>query len=352
VRYTPDLEQEIFAFSRAAWPNRPDHLVEVRWPWMFVQSARRLGVDPRVWLYRDGGRVVAHHGAIPVRLQAGSDVIDSAWFVDTMVLESHRSTAAGARLLIDSNDEFPVGLSLGQTEQMRTMALRLGWEQVAPLQTFVLLLRPHRVLGDKLHPLAAGVAGAGLNARRHLKRYLAGPRGGQLAVRTVDRFDARHDALWASVSREYGCAVVRDASYLNWKYVDRPGQRFLRLELLERGEVCGVAVWTIREPRGRYHYRRAYLVDLVAPQGDAAQLQAAVETACAHAAATGVDALGCYHMSARLTAALRACGFHLRDPRRYLLVDPGGLAGTALERVLGADHWFLTQGDSDVDRPW
>jgi acyl carrier protein len=352
VRYTPDLEQEIFAFSRAAWPNRPDHLVEVRWPWMFVQSARRLGVDPRVWLYRDGGRVVAHHGAIPVRLQAGSDVIDSAWFVDTMVLESHRSTAAGARLLIDSNDEFPVGLSLGQTEQMRTMALRLGWEQVAPLQTFVLLLRPQRVLGDKLHPLAAGVAGAGLNARRHLKRYLAGPRGGQLAVRTVDRFDARHDALWASVSREYGCAVVRDASYLNWKYVAQPGQHFVRLELLRAGEIVAVMVLALDEPGAIYRYRRALLVDLVVSPSDSATVLGLLDALCRHCDTAGVDAVVFHVINARLEALARAYGFMRREPTRFLLVRQCRASDAQRRQLLSAGSWLVTMGDSDIDRPW
>jgi hypothetical protein len=38
-------------------------------------------------------------------------------------------------------------------------------------------------------------------------------------------------------------------------------------------------------------------------------------------------------------------------PERFLLVDPGPLAGEALDRVLSPRSWYVTQGDSDIDRP-
>jgi hypothetical protein len=53
-----------------------------------------------------------------------------------------------------------------------------------------------------------------------------------------------------------------------------------------------------------------------------------------------------------LTNALRATAFHLRQPKRFLLVDPGSLSGRELEQVLTPANWFVTQGDSDIDRPW
>src|SRR5688572_32282386 len=48
--------------------------------------------------------------------------------------------------------------------------------------------------------------------------------------------------------------------------------------------------------------------------------------------------------------ALRDCGFHLRKPERFLLVNPGTLSGAARDGVLSAASWFVTQGDSDIDR--
>jgi hypothetical protein len=91
-------------------------------------------------------------------------------------------------------------------------------------------------------------------------------------------------------------------------------------------------------------------VDLVAPQSDPRLLQDVVYTASMHAAADA-DALICLHIGTALSNALGACGFFAREPERYLLADPGGLGEGERELLLAERSWFVTQGDSDIDRP-
>ena len=348
--YSADVEREAIEFQIRAWPHRSPSLIPSRWRWMFVESARRLGVPPQIWLHHDNGNVVAHMGAIPVRLKVGEAQFPTAWFVDTMVLEEYRPQALGSRLMVEAHNDQPFGLSLGQTAEMRAIQCRLGWKQVAPLQTAEFLVRAGNVLKGKLPAPFAWAAGLSVDASMALLRRLRPTR--RLDVRTIDRFDERHDRLWNEASRDLATAVVRDASYLNWKYVDQPGQDLLRIEILDGGEVKAVAVWMFRDRDANYRYRRAYLVDLVAPLSDPALMRDIIANACVTPMEAGADALLCLHVNARLTRALRGCGFHLRQPSRYLLVDPGPLSGDALDLVLSADSWFVTQGDSDIDRPW
>ena len=350
IGYRPELEDDIFAFQAQAWPHRNPDLIPSRWRWMIVESARRLGRAPIAWLHRDNGVIVGHMSAIPVSLKIGSEVRETAWCVETMVSESHRSRAVGSRLMLDARETLPFALSLGQTSEMRQICLRLGWRQIAPLQVAQRLERPENVLKGKLPAPAAWAAGLGLRATVAARQLLRKPV--QLRAAEVSRFDERHDHLWREASRDLTCAVVRDASYLNWKYVDQPGQEFIRLEVLDGDEVRAVAVWMLREPDGAYRYRRAYLVDLVAPLADEALVSQVVRAACAVPTDRGADSLLCMHIGLHLTRALRECGFTLRQPERFLLVDPGPLAGVALEHVLSADNWYVTQGDSDIERPW
>jgi hypothetical protein len=153
------------------------------------------------------------------------------------------------------------------------------------------------------------------------------------------------------MSREVGCAVVRDASYLNWKYVDQPGQLFHRLAVLEGGAVQAVAVWMMREADEHYRYRRAFLVDLVVPPSQNELVLRAIEAVCEAAAGAGADAVTCMHVGGWLTQALRQSGFLIRTPERFLLVLPGGLPPEARDAVLTESSWYATQGDSDIDRP-
>jgi acyl carrier protein len=349
-RYRADAESEILEFQSLAFPTRPRELSDARWRWMFVDSARRLNREPRFWVHRDGGRIVGQTGSIAVRLKVGEQQHDTGWLVDSMVLADHRSQAVGSRILVDAHDDQPLSLSLGQTAEVRQILYRLGWRQVGPLQIAQALVRPEQVLKGKLPTPAAWAASVGLRTANALRNAL-GERQ-PLRANPVDRFAERHDVLWADASSEVRCGVVRDASYLNWKYVDQPGQQFLRLELFDGQALRGVAVWMFRDADAVYRYRRAFLVDLVAPFGDEAVLVRVVKAAARVAADHGADALLCHHISTPLTRALRACGFHLRDPERYLLVDAGPLAGDAREALLTAEGWLVTQGDSDIDRPW
>jgi hypothetical protein len=139
---------------------------------------------------------------------------------------------------------------------------------------------------------------------------------------------------------------------LNWNYVEQPGQQFLRLELTCSGELKAIVVWSIREPDRAYRYRRAFLVDVVTALSDGPQLQSVITAACGAVTEHGPDALLCHHIDHRLTYALRRCGFHVRPPERFLLVDSGSLAGASLDRLLSQGSWFVTHGDSDIDRPW
>ena len=350
VGYDSGLEPEAFAFQEAAWPHRHRELIPPRWRWMFVESARRLGVPPRVWLHRADGRVVGHMGSIPVALQVRNRVLQTGWLVDTMVSDEHRRRGLGSRLMVQAHEDQPFSLSLGQTAEMREIQLRLGWQQIAPLEIAQLLIRPEHVLRGKLPKPAAMAAGLGLRASTAVRGLLRGK--SDVCVKPVARFGERHDTLWQTVSRTLACGVVRDAGYLNWKYVDQPGQRFERLEMFDGDRLIGVAVLAVRDPEATYLYRRALLVDVVASMGPDGDLERVIRAAASAAESLGADAMVCMHVGAALTRALKANGFTLRKPERVLLIDMGGLEPETQRTLLDGSGWLVTQGDSDIDRPW
>jgi len=147
------------------------------------------------------------------------------------------------------------------------------------------------------------------------------------------------------------CAVVRDSSFLNWKYVDQPGQCYVRVELVEHGLATGVVVLMFRDADHVYPYRRAFVVDLVAPLHDRDLLRRVVAVAVGAATERGADSLTCMHTIPRLTRALQSCAFRLRTPQRFLVVDAAKRPPSEAALLTSADAWHLTQGDSDIDRP-
>ncbi|TWU19987.1 type I polyketide synthase [Allorhodopirellula heiligendammensis] len=348
IGYSEAVEPALSNFLTQAFPDRPRDLVMPRWKWMFLESAQRLGVDPQVWLFQDGDKIVGHHGAQLVRFEIRGKQSTTAWLIETMVLESHRDRGVGTRLVIQSLEDMPFNLSLGQTENMRAILENLGWKRVAPLQTYLLAINPGRVLKGKLHPAAIPAASAWMRLRGKARRMLSPASSVHATVRQVTRYDARHDRLWEKVSGSYGCATVRDASFLNWKYVDQPGQSFTRLEILIDDELIACAVISIAESAPPYHYRRAFIVDLVVST-DPRDLQSAIHKTVEHCQGVGVDAVTMHVINNRIEQALESYGFLKRPSTRHLLIA----TDNSIDRqtLLEPHQWLITQGDSDIDRP-
>ena len=250
---------------------------------------------------------------------------------------------------------MPFALSLGQTEQMRTIQLRLGWEHVATMESWLLVIDPRRAFrgrvpqpGTRTATAAAGWAWA--RASRLLGRLGSSPR--RITWRTIDTFGPEHDVLWSSVRSQYGAAVVRDASYLNWKYVAQPGQHFRRVETRDNGQVSGVCVWTVHEPDDTHAYRRGWIIDAVVSHGDRDAVAALLRAVAEDAAGQRVDVLEFDIWARAMVPHLRRSGFIRGAKTRLLLIAAGGLDARAAAALRSPDAWYATRGDSDGDHPW
>ncbi|NOT27602.1 MAG: hypothetical protein HOP16_16065 [Acidobacteria bacterium] len=353
-RYSASLEDDIFAFQRAAFPTRREDLVEPRWRWMFLSSAARLGVEPMVWMYCNAEGVVAQQGAIPVRVRVGDTERVTGWFVETMTLESVRGKAIGPMLVAKAIQDLPFNLSLGQTPQMRELQFSLGWRQVCPMDTWTFVLNASRVLAGKVPNRPARAIAAAVLAARQRGQYFRGRRRLNWVpeVRVLDRFDATHDRLWETVKAQFPCAVVRDSSYLNWKYVEQPGQDFIRVDIRRGGEPIAAAALLVMEPDHAYGYRRGFIVDLVVPARDADITWVVLDEVRKLFLARSVDLVVFHVVSAPLTRAVESFGFLRREPQRFFLIAPGDMPAPAVALALGQENWLITMGDSDIDRPW
>ncbi len=353
LRYAPWMEREVVCFQRHAYPRRDPRLIGPRWRWMFIESASRVGVDPMVWIYRKNSRIVAHQGAIPVRLQVGRQTIVTGWFVETMALEEVRGKAIGPMVVRKALEAVPCNLSLGQTAHMRQLQLAMGWTPVRPLNTYVLLLNPSRVLESKIPGKALRWATAtAVECRRFGAAFGRRVSNRRVQVQLLSHFDERHDRMWERMSSELCCAGIRDASFLNWKFIEQPGQELLCIEARLDGQPVGVAIIAMRAASDAYPYRRAMVLDAVVPVADSPAVWAllsAVERAARNRQADSVVFDVAHPL---LERRLVRYGYWKREATRQFLVATGDVEEPVRRLMLHADNWYLTRADSDIDRPW
>ena len=173
-----------------------------------------------------------------------------------------------------------------------------------------------------------------------------GPLGGRTRLpagvecRPVDRFDETADELWARVAPAHRVAQVRDATYLNWRYVENP-DRYDLLELRRDGRLAGIAVLGRTRRRG---IGVGELMELVHEVDDDATLRHLVRAAAARAERSGCRLLQAWSVpGTRLDARLRRAGLRGRRGEVKVLLSPGFPGSSAAD----PDAWYLSQGDGN-----
>ena len=163
-----------------------------------------------------------------------------------------------------------------------------------------------------------------------------------LDVRTARQFDGGVDALWAEASRAFRFAMVRDQTWLNYRYGDARAGRFTIRTAYAGDELAGYAVLTNRRGKG-------FIAGLLALPGRRDALDALLRDAQRHFAGAGVERLRCWlpgHHPYR--EAVLGSGFvHVRDVGRLIIGRFGGTdVGFLAEDAEAAIHY--TAGDTDV----
>jgi hypothetical protein len=316
---------------------------------------RRLGADFWPWLYFGnpagtgtaavalaGGRVVGKLGLVPLRVTADRERL-TAELGEGLTLLPEWRTWANFR-----------ALAAAVAEPERTAAFAFGF--ATPYISKLHALMGHPVLGRV--PIFAGVLnGTGMLAARGfrgpaavaagcaarlvfgLKRSDRAAAGIELAE--IAGFGDEYDALWRAIEPHRGVAVVKDALYLNWRYVECPAARYHRVAARCGGELAGYIVWRDRGPHGD-----GYVLELAA-RGDSrpvltALLRAAIEGMAGND--TGL-AMASFRTSSTCAAVVRSAGFgtwatRLKNMR--LIVAPRE-GESRPERMAGA--WHHTLGD-------
>jgi len=226
--------------------------------------------------------------------------------------------------------------------------LRNGWRLIGHAPAYRLRFRSRRSLaragraGTLLAPLAPALdVFLGARARRRL--VLAGR---AVEVERLERFDGSADELFEACAPAKGLVGVRDAAWLNWRYVDNPGGRQESFALRREGRLCG---WLVAE----FQEGNAFLVDHLARDEEArAALLLAFAAAARERGMEEASALLFEHHPA--LPALAALGFARRRSRSRAFRDMFPFIVRACrpdspEEDTRIERWHLADGDRDAE---
>jgi GNAT superfamily N-acetyltransferase len=331
VRYTPERRAALVALLERVGTTQ---LSDEEFAWWFERNPGGVGI---VSLAVNGEEVVGVAAmsffrtslagettrlAIPVNVATDARYRGQGVF-STLELENEAAAAAAGS---------PLTVTFPNASSYPIFIRRLGWTDLPRLRLWARPLRAAAVVRYAL-------------GRRGERGALREPSTGTVAergleVRPVGRFGPDLDVLGRRAAGGYGSHFVRDAEYLNWRYLDSP-RDYRCFGAYRDGELAGAAVVGHTFKHG---VSAGFLADLVAAPEDGDAVRALVARALAEVRG-GADALVLLPPRARAQRrALLAAGFAPTNKRLRFI-------GKVLHRSARLDErreaWHFTLGDFD-----
>ena len=327
------------------------------WRWRYDANPARIPDMPGFLVAEKGGRIVAVHGLTPMRVKVGERRYCAACSCDFAVDPSARSAGMKIKLKALSKEISPLPISTSANEQANRITLSLGGREVSKGRRS--LLKPLKA-GGFVRKMVAGKAGAVGQTLAGMSSIVAGkPLDWLLGIRrafqsfsrvpnaeiqSIHLFDQRFDDFWERVSKEYSILVVRNASYLNWRYMNYPFSGVASYGLFSGDELLGFAV--IHNHVDEDGLRFVAILELFVPKGETAAFQHLLGEIIRRAARGGADYITAKTSVAEWEALFKRHGFMARDSSFSPVTYKNN---TDLSDELFAEdrNWYLSLGDGD-----
>ena len=336
-----DLELFANCFAKNSSPRRPDAM-----HWQYIANPTgRMFVD---FALAPDARLAALYATLPVRFRIAGDVALAMQSVDTITDADYRgrglflklakstyarAAADGAKLVYG----FPNGNSVHGFFE------RLEWKNLDPVPFLIRPLRASYVLNQlKLGRLEKFVP----NIPLHLGGGRA-PRHGR--IETIRSFDERASELWERFSRHVGVAVERDAAYLNWRLIEKPGEAYENLGYFDDEQLSAIVSHVVKEKHGG---RIGYLMESLCLDGCEKQLRTLMSRALHSMLKHGADVVlaWCLPSSPTFSTFLRSGFLPFPVKLRPIELHFGARSlDPALAALVGERrNWYLSYLDADT----
>jgi hypothetical protein len=80
------------------------------------------------------------------------------------------------------------------------------------------------------------------------------------SIKSISGFGEDYNKLWLVVAPQINIGVNRDAAYMNWRYVDKPGEDYSKYGLYETGILKGIVIFTLKN---KYNGKIGFLMEIL-----------------------------------------------------------------------------------------
>jgi len=201
-------------------------------------------------------QVVGYIWIVPIRARIKGKDCSVAMGSNLVIHPEYRKGVGYARLMrcfnsVFRKDEIPLHYSFISEEAYQRQVIRHP-ERVATIPTLVKIYNSQEVIDSYVQgplkknamKLASRVSSPFLFSKKRKKRDHT------IAVKRYEDFDSRFDEFWQKIQDYHTASVIRDRSFLSWRFAHVSGREYVILAAESEDRLCGYAVLRCATVRG------------------------------------------------------------------------------------------------------
>lgn len=343
-------ESQIFELVKAVWEQEqqiPEKEQWIKgWRWMFADNPAGSSI---IFLAEHNGKLVGEYPLVMADMKIGGRIAKAGQIADTMTHPKYRrqgiAFSLGGEALRQLKEQGAL-LAFGfPTDEAYLLHCKSGWLDICSIRLMIKPLNLRTMLERHLtrNKLLLDVLSAiGELALKIIFRAERTPQIDGLTITKLSYFDDRFNEFWERIAEDYNIIVVRNKSYLNWRYVDVPNASYDIYAAEKYGKICGYVILDRKYLR-RLVFGR--ILDIIAPLHERKIVQCLISKAVEHFEKERVDAVISGIVANRYCKDFLKIGF-IPSPRsksRFIAYKtfadlPDGL-------LKNPENWFIQLGD-------
>lgn len=350
---TPSDLPEYKEFIRTHFHDRYIFLDDAFFDWQYLQNPFNPYSSYAMKIIHYKNTIAGYCGIVPVDLQVGNNVIGAGVLANLLITPTLRGFGFGVYLLKEIAKDFPVCYVNGYSADIQPIYERMiGWTEMGNLHRYVAVLNDKKI--------------AALSKSRKIFPSLSRQARTSLTLQRISQFGRQIEEFWDTIRPRYGITVVRSSTYLNWRYAHHPILKYHLFIHNIKKRVDAFVVIRIEEfTFQEVPYKVARIIDFMSETSVEKEVLQAVIAECQ---GQDCDLIDYFFSGSVHTLALAELGFVQTTNTPYtkipMLFNPVNYERFAInwaaysdssvvdnDRFSNPDHWYVTKGDGDQDRP-
>ena len=321
--------------------------------WLYYQNPAG---EPYSHIIEDNGGIIAFWGVVPQRIWILNNEMKACVTVHLMSNSKVLATPYLAKEVLQVLARNGIKLTFGFMNENSSMFLkRLNWAMI-DIPLLVRVIQPGvmlRYLSNSkrwLKPFAP-LLNRFSYSLDYISKFLRSKQyiNSSIKIEEINHFDNEFNQLWDTVKQSIGISVIRDANYLNWRYVDKPKiiHRIVVAKL--KDNLQGYVITKVEQ---RFGMRHGVILDILTIPEDSSTAFILLNYAIKTMISEGAEVISALSLrNEYYFKCLRQCNFIPIPSKYFPQKDYFGtrpvILDTKTDNKIDPRNWYFTWGDHD-----